>query len=569
MNNTNVSQQWSLAAMRIPLTFIFCLSLFLYWNLRIMGYGENFLGSDSFLVVNKIFHSHELEWFAQTYLSQFGLPSIILAKLHNQPFNFSVISISLSAATLFSLITAATLSIPVRKINNIAGFPGVVCYWIALACSPWILPFSYSLYWVPFTIFIPAFITLYAGTLMHDARKWFVLTLVLIAMVIKCLCGYEYITTVTLFACAGYVFSLLRTGIKVRKSALALIFCTCVIGFLIALSIHVFQLHNINDNYGISTILSRAEAHTGTDGGNDDASLLIQRLAKRPGNEDLISILSTSANQHKILFFWTAFKEYFYLPGLALGGKKISFAWFVLISFIMSAICLSHFSKANKEEVSSDLKIFSFGVLLIFLGVFSWQILAWHHMTIHYHLNGQLFAYGIVPISMVGIGALINIAYSKIKSSIRDQVLVSLSFILCTSLIIVSIFNFHKSSSINDDFQVYEKSTSQVIASLDEVTITEGGSELYRGMEMEVNTVTVSGWAYAQGRDNARIFVFVKGGLVGAIKPTIVRNDVYQVHPEAGLVSGFNFTYNIPGKITRDDIRLLIPDGTGKYVELK
>lgn len=534
-----------------------------------MGYGENFLGSDSFLVINKIFHSHELEWFAQTYLSQFGLPSIILAKLHNQPFNFSVISISLSAATLFSLITAATLSIPVRKINNIAGFPGVVCYWYALAGSPWVLPFSYSLYWVPFTIFIPAFITLYAGTLLHDTRKWLVLALVLIAMVVKCLCGYEYITTVTLFACAGYVFSLMRTGIKVRKSALALIFCTCVLGFLIALSIHVFQLHNINDTYGLSTILSRAEAHTGTDGGNDDASLLIQHLVERPGNEDLISILSTNASQHKILFFCTAFKEYFYLPALPLGGTKLSFAWFVLISFIMSVICLSHFSKANKEEVSLDLKLFSFGVLLIFLGVFSWQILAWHHMTIHYHLNGQLFAYGIVPISMIGIGALINIAYSKLQSSIRGLISVCLSFLLCISLITVTIFNFHNSSSINDDYQAYEKSTSQVIASLDEVKIIESVSELYRGMEMETYTFTVSGWAYAQGRDNARIFVFVKGGLVGAIKPTIVRNDVYQVHPEAGLVTGFNFTYNIPGKIKRDDIRLLIPDGTGKYVELK
>lgn len=235
----------------------------------------------------------------------------------------------------------------------------------------------------------------------------------------------------------------------------------------------------------------------------------------------------------------------------------------------MSVICLSHFSKANKEEVSLDLKLFSFGVLLIFLGVFSWQILAWHHMTIHYHLNGQLFAYGIVPISMIGIGALINIAYSKLQSSIRGLISVCLSFLLCISLITVTIFNFHNSSSINDDYQAYEKSTSQVIASLDEVKIIESVSELYRGMEMETYTFTVSGWAYAQGRDNARIFVFVKGGLVGAIKPTIVRNDVYQVHPEAGLVTGFNFTYNIPGKIKRDDIRLLIPDGTGKYVELK
>ncbi len=553
----------------LPITFTFCLSLFLFWSVSILAYGNNFLGSDSFLIVNKIFHSHELRWFEQTYLSQFGLQGILLAKMHNPPFNFSVIGISIAASVIFSLLTAAAFSVPVSKINHIAGFPAVALYWVSLAFSPWVLPFSYSLYWVPFTIIIPALIPLCLGPWMHDKRKWIVLSLVVIAMLVKCLCGYEYITTITLFACAGYVFSLMRTGMKVRVSSLTLIFAACVVGFLLAIFIHVSQLHHINESYGMSTIMNRAEAHTGTDGGGDDPSLLIAHLATRPGNEALISILSTGANQHKLLFAWTAFKEYFHLPALVFSGYIIPFGWFILISFIASFICLTHFVRPLKNKFTTEVKLFSFGVLFIFAGVFSWQILAWHHMTLHYHLNGQLFAYGIVPIAMVSIGAVINIAYRKTPELFKSVIPVGIGSVLCAVLIFVTIFHAHNSASLNDDYQSYGKSPSQVVASLDELKVTDGGSELYRGMEMDTYTLTASGWMYATGRDSARIFVLVRGGLIGVIRPTFRRDDVVSVHPEAGMMSGFNFSYNIPGKFTKEDVRLVMPDGKGNFVELK
>lgn len=557
------------AAGSILITVAFGLSLFLFWNANIIELGENFLGSDSFIIVNKIFHSHELKWFEQTYLSQFGLQGVLLAKLHNQPFNYTVIGISTSASVLFSILTALAFSIPVSKINNISGFPAVALYWVSMAFSPWLLQFSYSLYWVPFTIVIPALITLCLGTWMHDKRKWFVLTFVCIAMVVKCLCGYEYITTITLFACGGYVFSLIRTGLKVRVSSLSLIFAACVVGFFIALFIHVLQLHHISDGHGLSTIMHRAEAHTGTDGGGDDPTLLIARLASRAGNEDVISILSTSANDHKLLFAWTAFKEYFHLPALAFYESVIPFGWFIFIAFIASFICLSHLFASLKNRFSCDVKLFSFGVAFIFLGVFSWQILAWHHMTVHYHLNGQLFAYGIVPVSMVIIGSIINIGYKKLPEVIKSKITFLVGLILCLVLIVITVFNNGNSKSLKDDYQAFESSTSKVIANLDNIHISDGGSELYRGMEKNVKTITVSGWMYSTGRDNPRIFVMIKGGLIGEIKPSIRRDDVFSVYPEAGLFNGFNFSYTIPGDLSREDVHLLIPDGNGNYVELK
>lgn len=553
----------------VPITLTFCISLFLFWSVSILAYGNNFLGSDSFLIVSRIFHSHELRWFEQTYLSQFGIQGILLAKLHAPELNLSVVGISISASVIFSLFTAAAFSVPVQKISSTGGFPAVVLYWISLAFSPWVLPFSYSLYWVPFTIIIPALIPLCLGSWMHDKRRWIVLALVVIAMLIKCLCGYEYITTITLFACGGYVFSLMHKGMRLRISSLALIFSACVVGFLLAIALHVIQLHHINENYGISTILNRAEAHTGTDGGRDDPTFLISHLSTRPGNEDIISILSTGANQHILLFAWTAFKEYFHLPAIVLKGYTIPFGWFVLIDFIASVICLAGLASPIKNKLSNDLKLYSLGVLFIFAGVFSWQILAWHHMTIHYHLNGQLFAYGIVPVAMVSVGAVINLAYKKIPLLIRSTIQFGVGSSTCVILIFLTTFHTHNSESFKDDYQYYDKSTSKVVASLDQLSITPGGSELYRGMEMDTYTLNASGWMYTTGRYNAKIFVFVNGGLVGEITPTARRDDVYAIYPEAGAMSGFSFSYNLPGRFTREDVRLVMPDGKGNYLNLE
>lgn len=550
-------------------TSVFGLTLFLYWSIAIISHGNNSLGSDSFLIVNRILHSNDLRWFEQTYTSQFGLQGIILSFLHKRQIGMGVIDISISASYLFSFLTASAFAIPACKINRVAGFPALVLYWLSLALSPWILTFSFSLYWVPFTTILPALVTFMLGGKMHSGHRWSVPILVAIAMTVRCLCGYEYITTITLFACAGYAFSLVRTGLKVRIYDLALIFAACVIGFIVAICIHVIQLHHINETYGLSTILNRAEAHTGTDGGADDPQILIAHLASRTGNEGLIATLSTGANQHAFLFAWTAFKEYFHLPAIDFKGTSIPFGWFVLIATITALPCLTHLKSSLHSKFSSDTKLFSFGSLLIVAGVFSWQILAWHHMTIHYHLNGQLFAYGIVPIAMVSIGAVLNFAFRKLPEVIRSLFTIVVSAVTSLLLIVVCFFTSNTESSINSDFQYYRYSNSEVIAHVEELSITDNVIEMYRGLEKESYNLNVSGWSFSNGPENARIFVLVKGGLVGEIKSNLRRDDVSRAFPTAGDRSGFSFNYTGIGKITKDDVKLLIPDGKGNYIEAK
>ncbi len=338
---------------------------------------------------------------------------------------------------------------------------------------------------------------------------------------------------------------------------------------MVALAVHVFQLHHINDTYGFSTILNRVETHTGTDGGGDDARLLITHLVTRPGNEQLIAVLSSAVNQHKLLFAWTAFKEYFYMPGLVLDGYTVAFGWFVLVCLI--AACMGAVAAAMPRviRISADLQWFALGAFLVLLGVFSWQILAWHHTSVHYHLNGQIFAYGIVPVAMIGLGAVINVLYKHLSIAIQRPLHLLAGISLCALLSAATAYTALDHDAFIDDFHYSRASRSKVIASRDLVTITPSGSELYRGMGLATTTVTVYGWAYAEGPDGAKVFVLINGGLVGEIRPDLPRDDVARLRPGAGPMSGFKFSYNVAGPVSKDQVRLLAPDGAGSYVELK
>ncbi len=61
-------------------------------------------------------------------------------------------------------------------------------------------------------------------------------------------------------------------------------------------------------------------------------------------------------------------------------------------------------------------------------------------MTVHYHLNGQLFTYGVVPVAMISIEWLVNILYKKIPYSVRIRSeLVILSFITAFPVVMIAV----------------------------------------------------------------------------------------------------------------------------------
>ncbi|WP_145534823.1 hypothetical protein [Yersinia alsatica] len=541
----------------------FTLSLFLWWCFKVDSFGPNFLGSDSFIIVDRINHYDKLRWFEQTYLPQFGLQSVILSAIHRLDSNISIQGLSIFSAYVISFITAATFAIPSTKIYSIAGFPSLLFYWAALAFSPWMISFSHSLYWVPFTIILPAMIGLIFGPMLGTRKSWIPLLLINIAMIIKLLSGYEYVTTVTMFACAGYALSTIGSKREIKISHIILIFISCIIGFVISLGIHVWQLHSINSAYGISTILGRAELHTGADGGKAYSEILVSHLLSRPGNEFIANLLSTSASDNKILFAFTAFKEYFYLPAINILGVTINFGWFALFSSIVIVLPLSKLSVKTKEIFSVDGVKFSIGSALILFGVFSWQILAWKHMTVHYHLNGQLFAYGIVPIAMISLGYLFNLPYKKIPLKTRKIIEVNILVIITAFPLVMIISSVIKFSSPNEDLILALNRNDVASARIDYFNVRPDGNELFRGMGVNSTQINISGIIINNDNVNSCVFVYANDVLITSVCDGKERVDLISLFPGANNINEFHVVKTIPGTFSSNEIKVMISNGNG------
>lgn len=547
----------------MAIAIFFAVALYVTWCFLIQGHGDNFLGSDSFIIVSKIHEFMSLRWFEQTYTSQLGIQGILLAGVHDLLPGASTQNISLVAASIISAITAITFAMAVPKIYRLAGTPGVVAYWLALALSPWTLTFSYSLYWVPFTIMLPFMLMLNKGNFWHEDKGVKAFAIVFLAMFLKCLCGYEYITTVTLFACAGYVFSCAANGKDVKIKHLALIFAACIAGFLAAILLHVIQLHSINDSLGFNTILNRAETHTGANSDDKKADILIAHLASRPGNESLISLLSSDLANHKLLFAVTAFKEYFYLPAVQFAGISLPFNFFALIASLASLVWLPRLFMKDKTATKAQ-SVLSFGALLIVAGVFSWQILAWRHMVLHYHLNGQLFAYGIVPLAAVTVGLVISRLLESKMESLRPSLIYPELL-----LIVIAICGFSYSAKPTvEDVQTCSITCGRVVGHVDLITLTDTLTEMDRGMGIPSTQITISGWASSLSGEKTKVYVFVKNKLVDKIEPDTDRPDVTAAVPGVSKRSGFLFNYVASGKISKSDIHVIAPDGNGRMYNL-
>lgn len=511
-------------------TILFAITLAFVWFVVWTGnapFGpSSWLGSDSYLVVERMRLAQDgiadFHPLTTHYFGQFGLQGVVLGALSASSL-LSVPELAVPAALAFSALSAVTCALLVPILLPRIGVIGVVAVWLTFAASPWMRSFSFSLYWVLPALLAPLVLMAHLGPRLSRGWRAGLLPLgfLFLAFLLKCLCGNEYITTVTLLACAGYALSGWRS--PTRISGYALIFLTCVAAFSAGIALQILQLHLVVDGVSGNEILWRALLHTGTDGGVYQTFLdpLLFHLEGDPANAALV----TEIRQEKSdwLIFRTAFLLYLGFPALDISLLRLDIWIFCGLAFVaLARVALSAIFARSLQTLLQPRHAAGLAAALALAGAISWQVLAWRHMAVHFHLNAIIFAIGLVPLSVVWICDTIVDLNAKRNGGtsprFRDPIpfLLGATFFLALAVLWLGSWNFVENIRVQPSTIAAGRTDGTLNGRIERISREAGPArdELTRGMGQLYDWVTVEGWAF--GTRGPVVIEIVESGTVRA-----------------------------------------------------
>lgn len=312
------------------------------------------------------------------YYSQYGLQGRIFKHLARY------LEIDILNA-LCALAAAVSFAIIVYLINYKFNTLLASIFYIVFLLSPWIVGFANNLYWVEFTWFLP----MGAGLLCAwkiDSKKYRIISYIIafLAILIKCLCGYEYISNVMMGLIAFLLVDFIETLFKEDRAKKILLFKTiftmgivALLGFAMAICIHAPEKPGADGNIlkGINLIIQ-----------ND--------VLRRTYGFDINNLGSLAeAQRYGILAsLWEVLCQYFHFDTEIITGLDGNL--FPLLCLIPIVIFI--FDYRNKKLNIQNIVMY----LVFFISSITWFILAKSHSYVHTQLNYVLWYFGFVQICL-------------------------------------------------------------------------------------------------------------------------------------------------------------------------
>lgn len=318
------------------------------------AYGLGFFNSDKKII--------------EPYTSQYGLQGKIFQKF-NKIQNLHCVCALLTAIVL-SLISFL-LS---KKYNRLFAF----CFFIIFLFSPFIVNYSRNLYFVEFTWFVPMLMGLFVSLNYNRKINPLLETFgVFVAVLIKSLCGYEYVSVILLamiaFPLVDFIESVFEKDWKKSAQIFRNVFLMgifALFGFVVAILIHANLRGNGNLLDGVKSIYEK--------------DVLRRTFGGKVENFDPILKNSIQASVLRVL------KKYYGTHVELIVG--ISSQLFTLISLLPLLI----FSKnAFKKNLNKKDVILYF---ILYMTCISWFVLGKSHSYEHVHMNYVLWYFGFVQI---------------------------------------------------------------------------------------------------------------------------------------------------------------------------
>lgn len=362
------------------------------------------------------------------YSSQFGLQG----KLYTAGFNLLSNFVHISAVTYVTIVQLATamgsavvFGLLALWVRSRFGLIPASVFGLLVAMSPMVVGFSRNLYWTLPLLVLPLVFALYYYRLKSTKKRMLLFWLILgILLYLRYLCGYEYITTLTIMIVAAISYYLYIGGSKTKVYIQQSIIVGVVsfLAFGAALVTHVGALN----------------AYTGSTG--KSVSIITQRAADRTSNADQYlkypyeNLKGLASDYYKVtdtyvhydkqmesnskpLATLVALSNYMLLPVIHL---PISFA----ASFSLYAQSMGMFvvllallyvmrKKWIPKRLSTQIRALYLAFAIGLLGYFSWLMLGYSHSLVHAHINGILMYLPFALFGYVIIGIFIESVIGK------------------------------------------------------------------------------------------------------------------------------------------------------------
>lgn len=327
----------------------------------------------------------------QPYRSQFGLHGLA-CRVWMKASGQQPATVVRQGRILCALLLAGVLAGFLTAIAGRFGTVPAVTALILMALSDWPVLFARNLYWALSLHFLPFVATwfLYPRVLQGQRRLAVVLAAVAGLVALKCLCGYEYVSTILLSATVPVVFHEVLGGGGPRRLAarVGAVFLSGVLGFAGAVGLHFAQGWSFTGSAaeGWEAIRARALCHTRED----------PRLPNVPPDIPAHKVLRWYGREHAAsLPLWETLTP----RGPHQLHLTIRFFWFLLPLAALLALASRRFIPT--EQARRRLQALAAAAAWAFLAPLSWALAARAHMCYHPHLNAIIFYLPFLPLMYV------------------------------------------------------------------------------------------------------------------------------------------------------------------------
>ncbi len=327
----------------------------------------------------------------EEYVSQYGLQGKIFRWMARHMEYDEVIE---NLHLLCSLMTAAVFVVIAAILWKKYSLVMAGCFLAIFWLSPWIVNFARNLYWVEFTWFIPMAVGLFCAWKI-DNQKCRIISYIaaFLSVLIKCLCGYEYISVIMMGLIAFLLVDLVKVFYYKDKNRQKLVFRSVFIigmmalaGFFAAVCIHA-PLRSSDGNIldGIKSIFE-------------------QDVLKRTSGADLNNFPPAWWESFNTSV-WEVLCRYFKFTTEIITG--VTGDCFQLLCIIPLCIFVYDYKKNQLNIETAAMYV------VFFMTSVSWFILAKAHSFVHTQMNYVLWYFGYIQICFYVIVEKIRVCIQK------------------------------------------------------------------------------------------------------------------------------------------------------------